>query len=56
MLANAILVVGFADLVVKRESDKVNEQLGDLKTLLKDGVAEIRRYMFDRRPSMLEDR
>ena len=55
VLANAIFVVGIADQVVKREPDKVNEQLGDLKILLKDGVAEIRRYMFDLRPSMLED-
>lgn len=55
VLANAIFVVGIAEQVVKREPDKVPEQLGDLKGLLKDGVAEIRRFMFDLRPSMLED-
>jgi two-component system sensor histidine kinase DegS len=55
VLANAIFVVGIAEQVVKREPDKVTEQLSDLKGLLKDGVAEIRRFMFDLRPSMLED-
>jgi two-component system sensor histidine kinase DegS len=55
VLANAIFVVGIGEQVVKREPDKVSEQLSDLKALLKDGVAEIRRFMFDLRPSMLED-
>ena len=55
VLANAIFVVGIAEQVVKREPEKVPEQLGDLKGLLRDGVAEIRRFMFDLRPSMLED-
>jgi two-component system sensor histidine kinase DegS len=55
VLANGIFVVGIAEHVVDREPAKVTEQLAALKTLLKDGVAEIRRFMFDLRPTMLED-
>jgi two-component system, NarL family, sensor histidine kinase DegS len=55
VLANAIFIVGIAEQVLKRDPEKVPEQLSDVRALLKDGVAEIRRFMFDLRPSMLED-
>lgn len=55
VLANAIFIVGIAEQVLKREPDKGAEQLAGVRALLKDGVAEIRRFMFDLRPSMLDD-
>jgi two-component system sensor histidine kinase DegS len=55
VLANAIFAIDLAAQIAKRTPDQVGDELGRLRTLLKDGVAEIRRFMFDLRPTMLED-
>ena len=55
VLANAIFAIDLADQIAKRAPDQVVEELGRVRVLLKEGVAEIRRFMFDLRPTMLED-
>lgn len=55
VLANAIFGIEIAEQVSRRTPAQVSEELQGLRTLLKDGVAEIRRFMFDLRPSMLQE-
>jgi two-component system sensor histidine kinase DegS len=55
VLANAIFGVEIAEQVSRRSPDNVPGELKRLRSLLRDGVAEIRRFMFDLRPTMLED-
>ncbi len=55
VLANALFVVGVAERTVLRDPGAVPSQLSMIRDLLQDGIAEIRRFMFDLRPSMLED-
>ena len=55
VLSNAIFAVHTAEQIAKRAPGQVIEELAQLRELLKDGVAEIRRFMFDLRPTMLQD-
>lgn len=55
VMANAIFGVEIAQQVSRRAPDHVADELKGLQTLLRDGVAEVRRFMFDLRPTMLED-
>jgi two-component system sensor histidine kinase DegS len=55
VLANAIFAIEIAEQVARRAPDQVAEELSRVRALLKDGVAEVRRFMFDLRPSMLQD-
>lgn len=55
VLSNAIFAVHTAEQIAKRAPNQVVEELVQLRELLKDGVAEIRRFMFDLRPTMLQD-
>ncbi len=55
VMANAIFGVEIAEQVSRRTPENVADELRGLKTLLRDGVAEVRRFMFDLRPTMLED-
>lgn len=55
VLSNAIFSVHTTEQIAKRAPGQVVEELAQLRELLKDGVAEIRRFMFDLRPSMLQD-
>lgn len=55
VLSNAIFSVHTAEQIAKRAPHQVPEELAQLRELLKDGVAEIRRFMFDLRPTMLQD-
>lgn len=55
VLSNAIFAVHTAEQIAKRAPNQVAEELTQLRELLKDGVAEIRRFMFDLRPTMLQD-
>jgi two-component system sensor histidine kinase DegS len=55
VLANAIFAIDIADQVAKRTPDQVADELARVRALLKEGVAEVRRFMFDLRPTMLED-
>lgn len=55
VLTNAIYAIQITEQVAKRSPDQVAEELSRVRQLLKDGVAEIRRFMFDLRPTMLQD-
>lgn len=55
VLANALFVVGIAERTVERDPAAVMPQLATIRDLLRDGIAEIRRFMFELRPSILED-
>ena len=56
VLANAIFAIDLAQQVARHTPEQVQDELGRVRGLLRDGVTEIRRFMFDLRPSMLEDR
>jgi two-component system sensor histidine kinase DegS len=55
VLANAIYLVQIVEQLVKRNPDGVEEELGRLRDFLKEGVTEVRRFMFDLRPTTLQD-
>lgn len=55
VLANAIFAIEIAEQVARRAPEQVSDELRRLRGLLRDGVAEIRRFMFDLRPTMLQD-
>ncbi|HEY8448527.1 MAG TPA: sensor histidine kinase [Thermomicrobiales bacterium] len=55
VLTNAIYAIQIAEQVARRAPDQVGEELQRVRELLKDGVVEIRRFMFDLRPTMLQD-
>jgi two-component system, NarL family, sensor histidine kinase DegS len=55
VLTNAIYGVQIAEQVAKREPENVAEELSRVRQLLREGVAEVRRFMFNLRPSMLQD-
>ena len=55
VLSNAIFAVHTTEQIARRAPHQVVEELAQLRELLKDGVAEIRRFMFDLRPTMLQD-
>ncbi|MDQ3780519.1 MAG: sensor histidine kinase [Chloroflexota bacterium] len=56
VLANAIFAIDLAQQVARHTPEQVPDELGRVRGLLRDGVTEIRRFMFDLHPSMLEDR
>ncbi len=56
VFANAIFAVDIAEQVSRRDPARVPDELTQLRVLLKDGVAEMRRFMADLRPAMLADR
>ena len=55
VLANAVYHVQIIQEVIKRNPTAIDEELKRLRELLKEGVTEVRRYMFDLRPTALED-
>lgn len=55
VLANAIFAIDIAEQVARRAPGQVGDELQRVRALLKDGVAEVRRFMFDLRPAMLQD-
>ena len=56
VLANAIFALEIAEQVSRRDPARVPDELTQLRSLLKNGVAEMRRFMADLRPAMLADR
>ncbi len=56
VFANAIFALEIAEQVSRRDPVRVPDELTQLRALLKDGVAEMRRFMADLRPAMLADR
>jgi two-component system, NarL family, sensor histidine kinase DegS len=55
VLANAIYAVQIVEQLVKRNPAAVDEEIGRVRDLLKEGVTEVRRFMFDLRPATLQD-
>ena len=55
VLANAIYAVQVVEQLVKRDPSAVEEELKRVRELLKEGVTEVRRFMFDLRPATLQD-
>lgn len=55
ILGNTILAIQTAAQFANRHPERVAEDLASVVTLLQDGVAEMRRFMFDLQPSTLQD-
>ncbi len=55
VLANAIFAVEIAEQVGRRSPELVADELHRVRQLLRDGVTEVRRFMFDLRPAMLQE-
>ncbi len=55
VLANALFIVGVSEKSVKRDPAAIPQQLSTIRDLLRDGITEIRRFMFELRPSLLEN-
>jgi len=55
VLANAIYAVQIVEQLVKRNPAAAEEEIGHVRDLLKEGVTEVRRFMFDLRPATLQD-
>jgi two-component system sensor histidine kinase DegS len=55
VLANAIYAVQIVEQLVKRNPAAVDEEISRVRDLLKEGVTEVRRFMFDLRPATLQD-
>jgi two-component system sensor histidine kinase DegS len=54
VLANAIYHVQNVEQIAKRMPESLPEELSRLRDVLKEGVAEVRRFMFDLQPTTLE--
>ena len=54
-LANALFAVDVAEQVAVRHPEQVVDELGRARKQIKDGLAEIRRFMFELRPAALRD-
>jgi len=55
VLANALFIVGIAEHTAKRDPGAVPAQLSTIRDLLRDRITKIRRFMFELRPTLLED-
>jgi two-component system sensor histidine kinase DegS len=55
VLANAVYIVEIAEQVARRAPDQILDELNNARGLLRDGVVEIRRFMSDLMPVMLEE-
>lgn len=55
VLTNAIYGIQIAEQIARRSPELVGIELTRLRDLLKGGVAEMRRFMSDLRPTMLQD-
>jgi two-component system sensor histidine kinase DegS len=55
VMANAIYAVQVAEQVAARNPESMAEELSRLRDLLKEGLTEVRRFMFDLRPAMLAE-
>jgi two-component system sensor histidine kinase DegS len=53
VLANAILGLEYCELVAARAPEELGPELQRLRTAMREGLVEVRRFMFDLRPSML---
>ena len=55
VMANAIFAIDIAEQVARRDPSRVADELARVRMLLRDGVAEMRRFMFGLNPLMLTD-
>lgn len=53
VLANAILGLEYCELVAARAPQELGHELHRLRTALREGLVEVRRFMFDLRPTTL---
>lgn len=53
VLANAILGLEYCELVAARAPEELGPELRRLRTAMREGLVEIRRFMFDLRPTTL---
>jgi two-component system sensor histidine kinase DegS len=53
VLANAILGLEYCELVAARAPQELGSELRRMRTAMREGLSEVRRFMFDLRPSTL---
>ncbi|HET8629058.1 MAG TPA: sensor histidine kinase [Thermomicrobiales bacterium] len=56
VLANAILGLELCEQIARRSPEQVVDEIGRLKAMVREGLVEVRRFIFDLRPSTLADR
>lgn len=56
ILANAIFEMELFERLVEQDPTALREQLGRLKSDMRDGLSEVRRFIFDLRPLSLDER
>ncbi len=55
VLANAILGLELCEQIARRSPERLSDELGRLQGLTREGLVEVRRFIFDLRPSTLAD-
>jgi two-component system sensor histidine kinase DegS len=53
VLANAILTLEYCELIAGRAPQELGPELRRLRTMMREGLVEVRRFMFDLRPTTL---
>lgn len=56
VLANAILGLELCEQIARRAPEQLTDELARLKGMVREGLVEVRRFIFDLRPSMLTER
>lgn len=56
VLANAILGIELCEQIARRSPEQLIDEMARLKSSLREGLVEVRRFQFDLRPSSLADR
>lgn len=56
VLANVILGLELCEQIARRSPDQLIDELARLKSTMREGLIEVRRFQFDLRPSSLADR
>lgn len=53
VLANAIVSLEYCEIVAKRDPNSLSGELQRLRSTMREGLVEVRRFMFDLRPTIL---
>ena len=53
VMANAILRLEYCEMIAARAPEELDGELRRLRTMMQEGLVEVRRFMFDLRPPML---
>lgn len=56
VLANAILGLELCEQIARRSPEQLVDEIGRLKGMVREGLVEVRRFIFDLRPSTLAER